>query len=197
MGAKRKPVPNWAKKALQGVAYWIGHRRSLYRGYPLSEGALVAEICNLVYANLPIDHVLQCEVQYSSLLGRVAMRKAAEQGLAGLSRIDILIVRKSDQKPVFLIEVKRAIASNERINDDLWRLSLASRATKARAFLFVVSEASRPERFVDREGKSILRLRSDKARAFSYQVRHTLKAAHLFNHRDTAQYACVIEVYPL
>jgi hypothetical protein len=55
--------PRWTQRALQGVAYWMGHRRCLYRDYPLSEGALVAEVCNLIYANLP-DHLeLHCEVQ--------------------------------------------------------------------------------------------------------------------------------------
>jgi len=40
--------PRWTQRALQGVAYWMGHRRCLYRDYPLSEGALVAEVCNLI-----------------------------------------------------------------------------------------------------------------------------------------------------
>src|SRR5450759_1842594 len=46
-------VPDWARQALQGVTYWMGHRRCFYRNHPLTEGALVAEICNLVHANLP------------------------------------------------------------------------------------------------------------------------------------------------
>jgi hypothetical protein len=44
--------PKWAERALQGLAFWIGCRHSLYAHYPLSEGALVAEACNLIYANL-------------------------------------------------------------------------------------------------------------------------------------------------
>ncbi len=53
MKTKLKKQPSWVERALQGVAYWMGHRRCLYRDYPLSEGALVAEVCNLIYANLP------------------------------------------------------------------------------------------------------------------------------------------------
>lgn len=33
--------------ALQGLVFWIGHRHSLFYDYPLTEGALIAEICNL------------------------------------------------------------------------------------------------------------------------------------------------------
>ncbi len=48
----------------------MGHRRCLYRDYPLAEGALVAEVCNLIYANLPENLQLLCEVQYSSFVIR-------------------------------------------------------------------------------------------------------------------------------
>ena len=50
MKTKLKKQPVWVDRALQGVTHWMGHRRCLYRGYPLSEGA---EVCNLIYANLP------------------------------------------------------------------------------------------------------------------------------------------------
>ena len=60
--------PSWIERALQGITYWIGHRRCFYRSYPLSEGALVAEVCNLIHANLPDALSLMCEVQYSKIL---------------------------------------------------------------------------------------------------------------------------------
>jgi hypothetical protein len=46
----------------------MGHRRCLYRDYPLSEGALVAEVCNLIHANLSEPLQLQREVQYSTFI---------------------------------------------------------------------------------------------------------------------------------
>ena len=39
LGPKRKRQPDWLTKGLQGVAFWIGHRQSLYSGYPLTEAA--------------------------------------------------------------------------------------------------------------------------------------------------------------
>ena len=45
MKTKLEKQPVWVDRALQGVTYWMGQRRCLYRDYPLSEGALVAEVC--------------------------------------------------------------------------------------------------------------------------------------------------------
>jgi hypothetical protein len=58
----------WLEHALQGLAFWIGHRHSLFRDYPLSEGALVAEACNLIQANLPRELVLMPECVYKNLV---------------------------------------------------------------------------------------------------------------------------------
>jgi len=128
MKSKLKKQPKWVERALQGVAYWMGHRRCLYRDYPLSEGALVAEVCNLIYANLPKDLQLLCEVQYSDFVKRDPLPKI----LQGKIRADLVIAEKpapSDDKPApkFVIEVKRASASKSQINADLFRLAVARR----------------------------------------------------------------------
>ena len=68
MGTKLERLPEWSEKALQGLAFWIGHRHSLYPNYPLAEGALVGEACNLIQANLRADQILLCEEQYSRLM---------------------------------------------------------------------------------------------------------------------------------
>src|SRR5260370_14583075 len=109
MKLKLKKQPVWVKRALQGVTYWMGHRRCLYRDYPLSEGALVAEVCNLIYANLPQDLQLLCEVQYSSFVKCDRM----PQILQGRIRADLVVAEKpspsgGDPVPKFIIEVKRA-----------------------------------------------------------------------------------------
>lgn len=67
----RKSLPErqkWLEHALQGLAFWIGHRHSLFSGYPLTEGALVAEACNLIQANLPPDLILLPERMYRNLV---------------------------------------------------------------------------------------------------------------------------------
>ena len=186
----------WTQRALQGVAYWMGYRRCLYRDYPLSEGALVAEVCNLIYANLP-DHLgLHCEVQYAKLIKSRELPKILQSKI----RADLVIAEKaaragSDPVPEFIIEVKRASASKGWIDADLHRLAAArGLCPDARAFLFVISEANRPRRFVLKEGQSIGGKRPIPKSDGYYRVRRTWKAAHAFNKREHAQYACLIEV---
>jgi hypothetical protein len=189
--------PRWTRRALQGIAYWMGHRRCLYRDYPLSEGALVAEICNLIYANLPDDLELHCEVQYAKFLKSTKDVKI----LQSKSRADLVIAKKafranSDPVPEFIIEVKRASTSKGLMDADLQRLAAARRlCPNARAFLFVISEANRPRRFVLKEGHSIGGKHPIPKSDGYYRVRRTWKAAPAFNNREHAQYACLIEVY--
>jgi hypothetical protein len=187
--------PSWVQKALQGVTYWIGHRRCLYRNYPLSEGALVAEVCNIIHAHLPDQFDLQCEVQYSKLI----KRDERPTQLTERARVDLVVAEKRGEEsiPKFIIEVKRASALRTQIDADLRRLAAVRQARPdVRTFLFLISEAHRPKRFVDEEGKSILgRHEILKSKGY-FRVRRTWKAAYAFTKRERAQYACLIEIYP-
>lgn len=64
MEIKRKPnpAPLWLRRSLLGVCLWVGHRRALFRRRPLAEVALVAELCNLISANIDDDRFISCEV---------------------------------------------------------------------------------------------------------------------------------------
>jgi hypothetical protein len=112
----------------------------------------------------------------------------------------LLIVENATSKggdpiPKFIIEVKRAAAPVAQINADLRRLAAARKALRdVRAFLFVISEAKRPSRFVDKKGISISGKRKIPQSDGHYTVR-TWKAAHAYTKRDKAQYACLVEVF--
>jgi hypothetical protein len=198
MDSSLENLPKWAQRSLQGITYWIGHRRCLYPHYPLSEGALVAEICNLIHANLDDSFSLICEVQYSSLIS--CDDKPTE--LTVRARADLVVTENSydsdgNQTPRFIIEVKRAAAPKAQIDSDLRRLSAVRHACPdIRTFLFIISEAHRPARFVDEDGKSILKKQAIPKSEGHFRVRRTWKAAHAYTKRDRAQYACLIEVYP-
>lgn len=198
MKTKLDKQPVWVERALQGVTYWMGHRRCLYRDYPLSEGALVAEVCNLIYANLPEALQLLCEVRYSAFVESDPMPEI----LRGKIRADLVVAEKSVRReaepiPKFIIEVKRAVAPTSQINADLFRLAAVRRlCPDIRAFMFLISEAERPKRFVNGDGHSILGTHLIPGCDGKYRVRRTWKAAHAFTRRDRAQYACLIEVYP-
>lgn len=197
MGTKLEKRPSWATRALQGVTYWIGHRRCLYRQYPLAEGALVAELCNLIHANLHPDYVLACEVQYAELLEG----KPKPDLLTQRARADLVVSEKPEEKdgkltPRFVIEVKRASAPKAQIDADLRRLAAVQLAHRdVRTFMFLIAEAHRPKRFVDDDGKSLTGKYSIPKSPGHYRVRRTLKAAHAYTEVANAQYACLLEIY--
>jgi hypothetical protein len=194
--AKLIKPPTWSGKALQGITFWIGHRRSLYNHYPLGESAFVAELCNLIFAHLDKDHVLQCEVMYSEL----AKGKKLPDIFTKRARADIVVLKKSASQeepiPKYIIEVKRGSAATKDINTDLRRLSAIKKMKpRYRTMLFIVSEAKRLDRFVTSDGQSVRGKENIPDDDGYYIVRRTYKAAHAFKTIETAQYASLLEVY--
>jgi hypothetical protein len=191
--------PPWLVRALQGLTYWTGHRRCLYRNYPLAEAAFVAELCNLIHANLPDRYVLRCEVQYSDFIHQDVRPSI----LAERARADLVIYEKvkagngdRELHTRFIIEVKRASAPKAQIDADLTRLiAVRNVCPDVKTYLVVVAEAHRPARFVSDAGASITkRQRLDGASGY-FKVRRTLKAAHAYTRIERSQYACLIEAY--
>jgi hypothetical protein len=192
----------WLEHALQGLSFWIGHRHSLFRDYPLSEGALVAEACNLIQANLPHELVLMPECMYKNLVGP----GQTVQGIGTLARAD-LVLCATEAKSIgregnlsahtkFVIEVKRGNASPQSINEDLTRLHafLEVATSGTRCFLFIVSESLAPRRFV-KDGKSILGAHPIPNCAGHFRVRRSVKAAASFSGKESAHYVCLLEVF--
>jgi hypothetical protein len=194
-----KDWPSWLETALQGLAYWTGHRRCLYRNYPLAEGAFVAELCNLIHANLPDQYSLFCEEQYSKFL---------EGGewptlLTERSRADLVVYEKvkkeegaTELHASFIIEVKRASAPKSQIDAVLSRLmAVRAVAPAIKTYLVVVAEATRPKRFVSASGSSIKKRQTIDGMPGYFKVRRTLKAAHAYTRIEKSQYACLIEAF--
>lgn len=202
MGLSLPERQHWLEHALQGLAFWIGHRHSLFRDYPLSEGALVAEACNLIQANLPHDLVLMPECMYKNLVAT----GVALQGIGTQARAD-LVLCASEAKTVgrdgklaphtkFVIEVKRGNASRQSINEDLLRLHnyLQVSTPGTRCFLFVISESQAPRHFV-KDGKSILGTHAIPECDGHFRVRRSVKAAASFSGKESAHYVCLLEVF--
>lgn len=202
MGLTLPERQKWMEHALQGLAFWIGHRHSLFKGYPLSEGALVAEACNLIQANLPHDLVLLPECMYRNLVAE----GSAVQGIGSQARADLVLCDAAAKAigregnlsahTKFVIEVKRGNASKQSINEDLTRLHayLQVATVGTRCFLFIVSESFAPRRFV-KDGKSILGAHPIPGSAGHYRVRRSVKAAASFSGKESAHYVCLLEVF--
>jgi hypothetical protein len=202
MGARLPERQFWLEHALQGLAFWIGHRHSLFKDYPLSEGALVAEACNLIQANIPPDLVLLPECMYRNLVPSGVV----VQGVGDHARADLVLCNAAARQigregnvsahTRFVIEVKRGSASQAAFYEDLSRLHAYLEAASAgsRAFLFVVAESLAPRLFV-KDGKSILGARDIPGVTGHFRVRRTVKAAASFSGKESAHYVCLVEVF--
>jgi len=129
------------KDALQGLAFWISYRQTLYRWHLLNEGSLVVEFVNLLNARLAkvdSEFKIECESQYED---------------SGRERMDVEITRKDDSQ-VAIIEFKRYLAGPKAIKEDMKKL-LNRKNSNVSCFLVVVSEGKRPEKYVDNYGKAI------------------------------------------
>ena len=202
MKKKLESIPKWLTTALQGLTFWIGYKRSLYRDYPLSEGALVTELRSLLHANLPDHLFLKCEVGYSKLVKGVAR----PEPIAGSKRADFVVASRVDleqgskgktiYKPDFVFELKRSEATENLINKDLKRLAAFQTTRRgARAFLIVLSETSRHDRFVTEAGKTRVGTHRVPEFAGTYSIRRTVKAASAYTNTDTGNYATMVEVF--
>jgi hypothetical protein len=192
--------PAWLDKALQGLAFWVGHRCSIYSGWELSEGALVGELCNLIHAHLGDQHSLRCEQQHSKFLPSEVKRS----GIGDRARVDLSIWKsitqddgKKSRMPEYAIEVKRANAPKGKIDEDLRRLAaIVEETSSIRGILCVVAEGKLPKRFVTARGYRKSGRVEIEGTQSSYQVITARKASAFFNadniHR--AHYCCAIEV---
>ena len=202
MGFVMPERPRFLERSLQGLAYWIGHRKSMFWSWPLSEGALVAEACTLIQANLPDAQMLRPECQYEHLVyypSRFAgVNKRARADLSILSKSAASTKRSERvaQHVEYVIEIKRAAAPKSEIDKDLQRLYslLVASRQRVRAFLIVVSESKAPTRFV-KGGRSKLGQHPIPGRPGFFHVRRTVKAAASFSNVKSAHFVCLVEVF--
>lgn len=195
---KRKTKTTWIRKALQGVAFWIGHRQSLYSDYPLTEAAIVTEICNLIHGNLKDNYRLLREVTFAKFL----KEKRPEDELSELARVDLIVAERveTDGKhkllPSYVIEVKRLPAEKAKINLDFRRLAAVKAAKpESRTLLFAISEGERPMDFVANDGTLRKEPVSIPQTDAFYRVQRCYTAASEFNSPESAHYALMIEVF--
>ena len=212
---KTKPssqvLPNWLPISLQGLTFWTGYRKVIYHEYHLSEGAIVAELCALLYAKISsTELVVLPEVMFKNLL-KVDSENSANN--VDLTRADLVVADRFISKEVktnrddniadqtkFVIEVKRNDAGWSNLKNDLLKLYAFIKGTKnsqVRCFLIVVSESGAPKKFVS-NGQSIRGKQkiSDDCSGY-YKVRRTVKTATSINPDKwkSAIYACVLEVF--
>lgn len=182
---KREPLLDLIRPAMQGVCGWIIYRRTFYNRYPITEGAFIVELCNILQAHLTDNQILECEVPYT------AINKGIKKGGQGKDcRADIVIRKKGNKNSIIAkyecaIEVKRLCAGKKNIRDDLKKLKQIEDSS-IRKFLLLISEKKRPIDFVNDKGTAV--------KSPSYKVRRVCKSTTTFKNVNTANYAVLIEV---
>ncbi|RTD94154.1 hypothetical protein EJO68_10120 [Variovorax atrisoli] len=190
--------PKWLKSALQRLAFWVGHRCTIYSDWALTEGALVAELCNLIHAHLGDKYSLHCEEPYKKFVKQNKYAQIGDGARVDLSVWETIQEPEGKRKiPRFAIEVKRAKSASSLINRDLVRLAeIAEHNSRIRAFLCVVSERHLPTQFVTPRGYRRGGIFPIEGTSSSYQVISVLKATAFLKevNLDRAHYCCTIEV---
>lgn len=194
----RQALPAYFAPVLQGLTFWMGHRDQIFHLHPLTEAAIVTEACNLFQAKIKTERLF-CEVPYSRICN-------GNRGhlIAGSNRADLVIsahTTSSDDikgQAINIFECKRASTSKKEIEKDLHRLyqALAATDNNARAFLILVGQKLLPKEYVFAStGKAIRKnFTLEGMPGGKYAVRRTCKAAASFANKETAYYACLIEV---
>lgn len=190
MKKKKNDIPHWLNMAMRGVVCWIGWRRSFYRMHNLVEGAIVAEVCNLIAANLDDGKKLICEKLYYEINPKFPIGKTKRADLA------ILQTDKKENRVTHVIEVKRN-SSLKKIWEDVERLgSLKKLNSEIKTYLLIVSEHERPQNYVTENGcapKKVFKHKVGK-QEYEYRVRKVVKMSHAFTKKEHAHYACILEI---
>ena len=189
-------LPNWSAPVLQGLSFWIGYRYAKYPHHRLVEGAIVGEMCNLLNGEISSQERLHCEVAYKSIIGTPANGRADLVITSGKARSQAAHNFDTDTQSV--IEVKRGQAVDQRIESDLHRLLRVKQANPAvRTFLILVSQRSRPDQFVTKNGTARRNHFSTPNDKGEYRVRLVKKATRSFKETsmENAHYSCMIEVF--
>lgn len=196
-----KELPQWAEPAIQAISYWMGWNHVRYRHWPLTEGALVAELQRLIASNIGSDEALCAEVDVKYLCDP---KLTTDEKIRG-GRVDIVITKKvKGQRPndkqvrenvVAIIEVKRAKQWNK-IKEDIVRLSMLSShlGASVRSFVIVTSEAKPFEKRFAKNGKALKPIQSlDNA---EYKVLRLCRATAALGQSKAPHCACIVEVRP-
>lgn len=158
-------VPDYIINAMQGLAYWIGYKKRLYKYYSLSESAVVTEFCALLQAGLNDNEYVLCERQYCNFFSKTTDFKKC--------RMDITVAecdeseKESFKKCIFdsqskqekgilkniakvVFEVKLLNSPDELKKDDFHRLkAIKDENPDIVTYSLLVSENKIPKKYVN------------------------------------------------
>lgn len=134
--------------SLQALAYWVAYKQQYYANSLLPEGAIVAELTQLLSSNIDSGLRVECEKMY----------KEIDYTIKDGGRADIIIGAKGKLKDKKgskiskdelheVIEVKRYEGSFNRLVNDMEKLSVLNiNGTDVRKYLVVIGQKKLPEK---------------------------------------------------
>ena len=193
-------APRWMSSPLQALSFWVAYQHVVYRHHLLPEGAIVAELTRLLDAEVGQETVVVREPMYRELVSTAGSK------WVDACRCDLAVRIKGTGgrhgQVIAAIEVKRASASDDVVNEDLVALHQLKQADPTiRGFVVVVSQADWPRRWVTADGtanREVETLPVSEPGQPDYEihvrVRRVMKAAHSFQSFYKATYCCLLEV---
>ena len=150
-----KDVPKHWEKVLQAAAHWIAYKKQYFDGHLLLEGAIVAELTQLLSAKLDKSMQLKCEMHYKNILGAGK----------GSKRADLVVGKKESDEFIIheVIEVKRFEINKKKgnlneIKKDFEKLSQVTDLNpRPRLFQLIVGQHSLPDVYFNKKKESMKR----------------------------------------
>ena len=206
--SKFKKVPGWTNNALQSLAFWMAYRETRYRHHPLTEGAIVHELSELLHSLIKVGdsdkNYLYREIRYANIC------KASQE--TSRNRADILIATEAlgvnkarshdfSRSAKCVVEVKRWPSLTNDIKSDIKRLAKVASHSKVRTFLIIACQSGIPKKLLDWEtGKTGLTKLVQQKILFHddptirYKVRRSCVASASVNKNRSAKVVTMIEV---
>lgn len=154
---------NTIEHMLQGLAFWLGYRIECYSGHRIPEAVIVETAIGLLNSHL--DHgsyQIRCEYSYRLMGGK------------DNQRADIVILERSTQKPICVMEFKLSDDTNNgvwgdvkklaQLPNDLYRIViLLSRKKDNMTSLFITGKGYAKKKIVNPNNVPVSVIRSAKS----------------------------------
>lgn len=175
----------WLDPVLQGLSFWLGYKRELYRHHLLNEGAIVAELTSLISLKFKSRGIVKCEERYDRIGTNIDNK----------SRADIFI--EINNKPFIVIEVKRIEAGKRLIDFDLVKLAKIKELDSGiRVFLILVSQGKKLKAYINENGESDKKYYPIKGTEYFSYAKRVCKSSSSFRYKSrvNSNYAVLVEV---
>lgn len=184
-------VPKYYAPVLQAITHWVAYKREYFHNHLLPEGAIVAELTQLLSAKIDFKHRIDCEVMYKDI----------DNSIAKSIRADITISKtvdgKEPQKDV--VEVKRYENKDDfnKILDDSEKLAILSKSPNIRLFQIVVGQRKQPTELITSNNNAKKGNLYKRGKDIDVRAR-ICKKAYSCTKKDTASgvYALLLEINP-